>query len=171
MFPLSLVFMKSLKHCSFRSAGFQKPSHQDPHCWKYMLATGMLVVNTIKKWKGVWYIKIFSTTRVIVTLSLWAQASRLGCNKIKKVFIYISQLNQIVWVLKSILNTFNSLPPWEIFHAFLLSADFFQNHFFLKNSFRNTIWVSCLFDLIPYVPSTVFKLNRDMSSWVEQVLS
>ena len=28
----------------------------------------------------------------------------------------------------------------------------------------------CLFDLIPYVPSTIFQLNRDGSSWVEPVL-
>ena len=28
-----------------------------------------------------------------------------------------------------------------------------------------------LFDLILYVPSTIFQLNRDGSSWVEQVLS
>ena len=29
----------------------------------------------------------------------------------------------------------------------------------------------CLFDLILYVPSTIFQLNRDGSSWVETVLS
>ena len=29
----------------------------------------------------------------------------------------------------------------------------------------------CLFDLILYVPSTIFQLNRDWSSWVKQVLS
>ena len=29
----------------------------------------------------------------------------------------------------------------------------------------------CLFDLILYFPSTIFQLNRDGSSWVEQVLS
>ena len=28
----------------------------------------------------------------------------------------------------------------------------------------------CLFDLILYVPSTIFQLNRDGSSWVEPVL-
>ena len=28
-----------------------------------------------------------------------------------------------------------------------------------------------LFDLILYVPSTIFQLNRDESSWVEPVLS
>ena len=29
----------------------------------------------------------------------------------------------------------------------------------------------CLFDLILYVPSTIFQLNRDGTSWVEPVLS
>ena len=29
----------------------------------------------------------------------------------------------------------------------------------------------CLFDLILNVPSTIFQLNRDGSSWVEPVLS
>ena len=28
----------------------------------------------------------------------------------------------------------------------------------------------CLFDLILYVPSTIFQLNRERSSWVEPVL-
>ena len=31
--------------------------------------------------------------------------------------------------------------------------------------------VVCLFDLILYVPSTIFQLNRSGSSWVEPVLS
>ena len=31
--------------------------------------------------------------------------------------------------------------------------------------------VFCLFDLIIYVPSTIFQLNRDGSSWFEPVLS
>ena len=30
---------------------------------------------------------------------------------------------------------------------------------------------TCLFDLILYVPSTIFQLYRDGSSWVEPVLS
>ena len=29
----------------------------------------------------------------------------------------------------------------------------------------------CLFDLILYVPSTIFQLNRGGSSWIEPVLS
>ena len=32
-------------------------------------------------------------------------------------------------------------------------------------------FVFCLFDLILYVPSTIFQLNRDGSSWIEPVLS
>ena len=38
----------------------------------------------------------------------------------------------------------------------------------------SNIVVTCyfvLFDLILYVPSTIFQLNRDGSSWVEPVLS
>ena len=34
-----------------------------------------------------------------------------------------------------------------------------------------SLTVVCLFDLILYVPSTIFQLNRDGSSWVELVLS
>ena len=34
--------------------------------------------------------------------------------------------------LTAALFSINSLPPWEILHAFLLSADFFQNNFFFK---------------------------------------
>ena len=34
------------------------------------------------------------------------------------------------------------IAPWEIFHAFLSSADFFKIKLYQKNSFRNTIQVS-----------------------------
>ena len=34
----------------------------------------------------------------------------------------------------------------------------------------NKVWC-CLFDLILYVPSTIFQFNSDWSSWVEPVLS
>ena len=33
------------------------------------------------------------------------------------------------------------------------------------------VFLVCLFDLILNVPSTIFQLNRDGSSWVEPVLS
>ena len=39
------------------------------------------------------------------------------------------------------------------------------------NFFMNGINFVCLFDLILYVPSKIFQLNRDGSSWVEPVLS
>ena len=41
---------------------------------------------------------------------------------------------------------------------------------FIESSLRPMKFV-CLFDLILYVPSTIFQLNRDGSSWVEPVLS
>ena len=34
-----------------------------------------------------------------------------------------------------------------------------------------TLAFACLFDLILYVPSTIFQLYRDGSSWVEPVIS
>ena len=34
-----------------------------------------------------------------------------------------------------------------------------------------SLYFVCLFDLILYVPSTIFQFNRDRSSWVEPVLS
>ena len=35
-----------------------------------------------------------------------------------------------------------------------------------------SLWfLFCLFDLILYIPSTIFQLNRDGPSWVEPVLS
>ena len=40
----------------------------------------------------------------------------------------------------------------------------------MKHSVKQSSFV-CLFDLILYVPSTIFQLNRDGSSWVEPVLS
>ena len=53
-------------------------------------------------------------------------------------------------------------PVWcwvFFFKSLLSSADFF---------FKIDIF---FFDLILYVPSTIFQLNRDWSSWVEPVLS
>ena len=39
-------------------------------------------------------------------------------------------------------------------------------------AFANSLdLIICLFDLILYVPSTIFQLYRDGSSWVEPVLS
>ena len=38
-------------------------------------------------------------------------------------------------------------------------------------SFLRLVLFVCLFDLILYIPSTIFRLNRDGSSWVAPVLS
>ena len=40
-----------------------------------------------------------------------------------------------------------------------------------KWNIRMHVCFVCLFDLILYVPPTIFLLNRDGSSWVEPVLS
>ena len=40
----------------------------------------------------------------------------------------------------------------------------------IKFAFHQSFGV-CLFDLIIYVPSTIFRLNKDGSSWVEPVQS
>ena len=48
---------------------------------------------------------------------------------------------------------------------------FFQNIFFRKFLQEYYQTGKQLLDLILYVPSTVFQLNRDGSSWVEPVLS
>ena len=37
--------------------------------------------------------------------------------------------------------------------------------------FNQIFLVAYLFDLILYIPSAIFQLNRDGSSWVEPVLS
>ena len=41
----------------------------------------------------------------------------------------------------------------------------------LSMSFRQATSFVCLFDLILYIPSTIFQLNRVGSSWDEPVLS
>ena len=48
-----------------------------------------------------------------------------------------------------------------------------QNPEFRNNpeSFNPCNSLFCLFDLILYIPSTIFQLNGDGSSWVEPVLS
>ena len=55
--------------------------------------------------------------------------------------------------------------------------DFFHAQLLIKNIMLKTFLpfkisnVVCLFDLILYVPSTIFQLNRDGSYWIEPVLS
>ena len=58
-------------------------------------------------------------------------------------------------------NLVKSFAFWVFLHAFSCLQIILQ----VKISFV------CLFDLILYVPSTNFQLNRDRSSWVEPVQS
>ena len=46
-----------------------------------------------------------------------------------------------------------------------------QNAIFKLASNNHFIILGVLFDLILYVPSTIFRLNMDESSWVDPVLS
>ena len=41
----------------------------------------------------------------------------------------------------------------------------------VNHNINVTSGVGCLFDLILYVPSTIFQLYQDRSSWVEPVIS
>ena len=41
----------------------------------------------------------------------------------------------------------------------------------ISNHIEECISIVCMFDLFLNVPSTIFQLNRDESSWVEPVLS
>ena len=54
----------------------------------------------------------------------------------------------------------------------LTSYDMILYHRNIKvHQSRYLLLFVCLFDLILYVPSTIFQLYRDRSSWVEPVLS
>ena len=62
-------------------------------------------------------------------------------------------------------STFIKLPL--VIKIFVLSI--FEWPFYI--GFTVSVRSVSLFDLILYVPSTIFQLNRDGSSWVEPVLS
>ena len=77
--------------------------------------------------------------------------------------------------LVSIVGNFGSYPydfallrSNEIYIG-LLNGWIFFNPFYMFVSIESSIF--CLFVLVLYVPSTIFQLNRDGSSWVEPVLS
>ena len=73
-------------------------------------------------------------------------------------------INVIIQGKKLPLNLFSVVN--SINHHTLLRLSFM---FFA--TFSGDMGHFCLFDLILYVPSTIFQLNRDKSSWVEPVLS
>ena len=41
----------------------------------------------------------------------------------------------------------------------------------IMSEIKRNVLHAILFDLILYIPSTIFQLNRDGSSWVQPVLS
>ena len=53
----------------------------------------------------------------------------------------------------------------------LTSLESLKDLCFFRELYVSPLALVCLFDLILYVPSTIFQLNRDGSSWVEPVLS
>ena len=57
----------------------------------------------------------------------------------------------------------------SIIYSEMSQGTYVVNIFYLKFAFALLLF--CLFDLILYVPSTIFQLYRDGSSWVEPVLS
>ena len=57
-----------------------------------------------------------------------------------------------------------------IWHTYGILSELFENLILKKKSANDKKGI-CLFDLILYVPSPIFQLNRDGSSWVEPVLS
>ena len=66
--------------------------------------------------------------------------------------------NEIIWSQGGF-QLPHSTPSWS---AFEMAC---------KNKCMYQIICFCMFDLILYLPSTIFQLNRDRSSWVEPVLS
>ena len=65
------------------------------------------------------------------------------------------------------------LNDWLKEHDFL-SCNIFEDKISMRHALIMFILFGCLFvlfDLILYVPSTLFQLNRDGSSWVEPLLS
>ena len=60
-----------------------------------------------------------------------------------------------------------SLHPYLLFFQLC----FLSSKSYLTSGYELFFYMICLFDLVLYVPSTIFQLNRDGSSWVEPVLS
>ena len=77
-------------------------------------------------------------------------------------------------------NSFSTyIPIIHVFHALAFAGSQrshlnmeLQGHVFnhFPMDLASLVLFVCLFDLIIYVPSTIFQLNRDRSSWVEPVL-
>ena len=75
---------------------------------------------------------------------------------ITSVFFFFAALDcqkMYLWTINNQISPLNSLPLSQLLCAW------------------QCFLLALLFDLIFYVPSTIFQLNRDGSSWVEPVLS
>ena len=74
-------------------------------------------------------------------------------------------------ILQSFRPSLNYHLSFKIFVLSILEWPFYIGLTVYHRSAKITLLFVCLFDLILYVPSTIFQLNRDRSSWVEPVLS
>ena len=63
----------------------------------------------------------------------------------------------------------NSNMPYFRASVIYVSTNLMVKHRLMR--IRHILVCFCLFDLILYVPSTIFQLNRDRYSWVEPLLS
>ena len=81
----------------------------------------------------------------------------------------------LIYVNHALVLNFNftnmSFNPIRENNIHVKISEFTVNKFMTRTNFK-LIWVTWfLFDLNLYVPSTIFQLYRDRSSWVESVLS
>ena len=96
----------------------------------------------------------------ILSVLIWVQTVCKGYQQITKVTASKEQLNKLC--LQGIRKLPCSIIEMFVKHCATSICLSIMVFLFL---------IVCLFDLILYVPSTIFQLNRDGSSWVEPVLS
>ena len=68
---------------------------------------------------------------------------------------------------KEILRLISIFDYWERVAVSMLKQTVQKE---TKESYLKLYYGFCLFDLILYIASTIFQLNRDGSSWIEPVL-
>ena len=107
--------------------------------------------------QGAWLLGIAKIFKICKTVS---RIQNSYCSQIIVVHVHANddlKLTQCVTILKTVSNQ-------EVTLKRLISM--------LPLAYSKAVcWGFCLFDLILYVPSTIFQLYRDGSSWVEPVLS
>ena len=107
----------------------------------------------------------------------WQHTLFVSLNLIRTVCAFVLHVRSNLSLLKNMQN-FENLDVFEILitqkllkcpkDPFLRSALIYIFHVIMSNISNGGL---VLFDLILYVQSTIFQLNRDGSSWVEPVLS